>query len=495
MRFRGLLLAVALVGVAATEREHWTPSTTVLSSAGLASVHSTPSPPRDPQAVEAELALARPVRRLIQQGLAVGGFDSGTPDGVFGPHTRAAIKAWQAAREEAQTGYLDAAQAEVLTALARPVASQEVQSLHAAAERGDVDAQFNLGVMYANGDGVIKDMAEAVRWWRLAAEQGDVDAQYALGSVYAGASTGATEALWEAAEDPLPFLVGLFLGRGVRTDFVLAHMWLNIAAANGHEDAGLGRDGIELFMSHADISRATELARECMASDYRDCAHQASGAPATNAGWQSTGEALPSDAYRPERRHIPEMDGAHATAAAPEPQVSGSEFFTRGSHQDDVLRLQGTPDSIRAFSDSEIWWYGLSTVTISTQSREVTEWSDSDGNLRVRLVPGSPSSGPPRISEPTPGAGIVNPRLLREVKPQYTAEALRAKITGTVHIELVVLPDGAVGDVRITRSLDPVYGLDDEAVKAARQWLFEPGTRYGEPIAVLVNVALDFNLR
>ena len=93
------------------------------------------------------------------------------------------------------------------------------------------------------------------------------------------------------------------------------------------------------------------------------------------------------------------------------------------------------------------------------------------------------------------GAGIVNPRLLREVRPQYTAEALRAKITGTVHLEMVVLPDGTVGDVRITRSLDPVFGLDEEAIKAARQWLFEPGTRFGEPVAMLLNLALDFNLR
>ena len=93
-----------------------------------------------------------------------------------------------------------------------------------------------------------------------------------------------------------------------------------------------------------------------------------------------------------------------------------------------------------------------------------------------------------------PGAGIVNPRLLREVRPQYTAEALRAKISGTVYLEMVVLPDGTVGDVRITRSLDPVYGLDEEAIKAARQWLFEPGTRFGVPGSILVSLALDFNI-
>ena len=93
------------------------------------------------------------------------------------------------------------------------------------------------------------------------------------------------------------------------------------------------------------------------------------------------------------------------------------------------------------------------------------------------------------------GWGIVNPRLVREVKPQYTSEALDEKITGTVILELVVLSDGKVGDVRITRSLDPVFGLDEEAIKAARQWLFEPGTRFGEPVAILVSLALEFNLR
>ena len=93
------------------------------------------------------------------------------------------------------------------------------------------------------------------------------------------------------------------------------------------------------------------------------------------------------------------------------------------------------------------------------------------------------------------GAGIVNPRLLRDVRPQYTAAALRANIAGTVHLELVVLPDGRVGDVRVTQSLDPDFGLDEEAINAAKQWLFEPGTRFGEPVPVLLNLALDFNLR
>lgn len=94
-----------------------------------------------------------------------------------------------------------------------------------------------------------------------------------------------------------------------------------------------------------------------------------------------------------------------------------------------------------------------------------------------------------------PGNGVSPPRLLREVKPQYTAEAMRAKIQGTVWLEVVVQPDGTVGDIRITKSLDPVFGLDQQAMDAARQWRFSPGTRFGEPVPVLVGLELYFNLR
>lgn len=94
-----------------------------------------------------------------------------------------------------------------------------------------------------------------------------------------------------------------------------------------------------------------------------------------------------------------------------------------------------------------------------------------------------------------PGNGVQTPRLLREVTPRYTAEAMRAKVQGVVLVEAVVLPDGSVGDVKVIRSLDRNFGLDEEAMKAARQWRFRPGTRFGEPVAVLVTIELSFTLR
>ena len=91
--------------------------------------------------------------------------------------------------------------------------------------------------------------------------------------------------------------------------------------------------------------------------------------------------------------------------------------------------------------------------------------------------------------------GLQSPRLVSEVTPQYTREAMSELIEGEVWLEAVVLPDGTVGNIQVTRSLDMKFGLDVAAVMAAKQWRFEPGTRDGEPVAVKVPIALDFNLK
>ncbi len=93
-----------------------------------------------------------------------------------------------------------------------------------------------------------------------------------------------------------------------------------------------------------------------------------------------------------------------------------------------------------------------------------------------------------------PGNGISSPKPIRETKPNYTAEAMRAKIQGTVVVEWVVLPDGTVGDVHVVRTLDSSFGLDQEAIKAAKQWRFIPGTRNGQPVPVLISIELSFHL-
>jgi protein TonB len=92
-----------------------------------------------------------------------------------------------------------------------------------------------------------------------------------------------------------------------------------------------------------------------------------------------------------------------------------------------------------------------------------------------------------------PGSGITPPSLLREVKPEYTQDARRRGTEGDVVLEIVVRRDGSVGEVRILQSLGS--GLDQRAVDAVRQWRFSPARRYGTPVDVVVEVAVEFKLR
>ena len=94
-----------------------------------------------------------------------------------------------------------------------------------------------------------------------------------------------------------------------------------------------------------------------------------------------------------------------------------------------------------------------------------------------------------------PGGRITSPEIVKEVRPQYTSDAMRAKIQGVVAVEAVVKTDGTVGMVRVVRSLDKEFGLDEEAVKAVKQWKFRPGKKGDVAVPVLVSIELTFTMR
>jgi protein TonB len=93
------------------------------------------------------------------------------------------------------------------------------------------------------------------------------------------------------------------------------------------------------------------------------------------------------------------------------------------------------------------------------------------------------------------GDGVSAPAILYQTRPQYTAEAMRAKIQGVALLTAVVAPDGSLRDIRVARSLDGAFGLDGEAIACVRQWRFRPGMRLGKPVAVAVTIEVAFNLR
>jgi TonB family protein len=119
------------------------------------------------------------------------------------------------------------------------------------AEQGDARAENNLGVLFENGKGVPQDFAEAAKWYRLAAAQGYAGAQYNLGLIYA-------------------------IGRGgVMRDPLRAYMWFTLAAMSLSGDVGAlvtqSRDVFASALNPQQTATATEMARRCQESNYKDC--------------------------------------------------------------------------------------------------------------------------------------------------------------------------------------------------------------------------------
>ena len=88
----------------------------------------------------------------------------------------------------------------------------EFEATRKAADQGDADAQWRLGLRYYAGEGVPKDVVEAIKWFRKAAEQGHSKSQCSLGVMYQ-------------------------YGRGVPQSDIEAYAWFSVSTTNGYEDA------------------------------------------------------------------------------------------------------------------------------------------------------------------------------------------------------------------------------------------------------------------
>ena len=151
-----------------------------------------------------------------------------------------------------------------------------------AAEGGLVDAQVELGIMYQNGMGVVVDYDEALKWYHLAEKEGNIVALTNLGGMYhkgIGVLQNFEEALRYyrlAAEGGNAIAQGnlgsmYHNGEGVERNFQIAYMWQSLAAAQGNE---LARENCDLsaeYMTSEEIIEAEQMARRCLAYDYKDC--------------------------------------------------------------------------------------------------------------------------------------------------------------------------------------------------------------------------------
>lgn len=154
------------------------------------------------------------------------------------------------------------------------IALREFRTL---AGQGNAEAQFNVGIIYDYGHGVPPDYARAMEWYRKAAEQGFDAAQFNLGFMYdygqgIPAENYAAAAKWyrkaaeqgyAKAQNSLGFMH--YKGRGVPRNYEIAHMWYNLAAAQGDKNAAHNRDIVAKKMTPAQITEAQLLAREWIA--------------------------------------------------------------------------------------------------------------------------------------------------------------------------------------------------------------------------------------
>jgi len=109
---------------------------------------------------------------------------------------------------------------------------------------------------------------------------------------------------------------------------------------------------------------------------------------------------------------------------------------------------------------------------------------------RIRKVPDTPTSDPQHVFRV--GVGVTAPKAIIHPDPKYDKQAKKEKIQGICLLSLIVGPDGQPRDIKVARALG--HGMDVKAIEAVNQWKFEPATLGGKPVAVLINVEVNFRL-
>ena len=182
---------------------------------------------------------------------------------------------------------------------AQPPAQEPISLPHARAEHGDADAQLQLGMRYAEGDGVVQNDKEAARWFALAAQQGQTEAQYRYGLAllqgrgvvqdYKAAFSWIEKPAQRGYARAQYSLGDLYrYGTGTAVDKARAYLWYNLAAAQGVEAAAKARDSLVWQLKPEQITAMQEEARRM--------SPVSSPAPASTSPGQATSPTTPAPA-------------------------------------------------------------------------------------------------------------------------------------------------------------------------------------------------------
>ena len=223
---------------------------------------------------------------------------------------------------------------------------------HTAANAGDAESQYAVGVLYDEGYGVAADDAEAAHWYRLAAEQGQIDAQFVLGVFYdEGIGVSLDDALaarWYRRAGDQGHVIALYnlgimhgIGEGVPEDEVQAYRFLWLSAELGNADARMRLRDFEAWLTPEQVDKAKQLAaRSPAAALVVD-----SSGDALNEGYDAYERGDYSAAFRA-WRPLAEADSAEAKynlgymydygEGVPIDDIQAAYWYRRAAEQDHI---------------------------------------------------------------------------------------------------------------------------------------------------------------
>lgn len=120
---------------------------------------------------------------------------------------------------------------------------------------------------------------------------------------------------------------------------------------------------------------------------------------------------------------------------------------------------------------------GAARLSVSSSSAIEVLASSADSNFGADAA--IPCSG-----------NVTMPQVVKEQRPHYSSDAMRARVQGRVELQAIVDVDGSVSQARVVSPLHP--DLDEEALRAVKAWHFVPGTVNGKPAPVLVEIEMSF---
>jgi TonB family protein len=408
----------------------------------------------------------------------------------------------------------------VLTIMVSPVIADRDAALHAyqrrdfitafrewqvVAENGDPEAEFRLGVMYEHGEGMPAQAGEAAKWYRKAADQGYSQAQCALGKLYAD-------------------------GRGVLQDYIEAHKWLNLSSANGEAEAAKLRDKVADKMIPAQVADAQRLAREWRPTPAQKRFTPPVGAvknpnpklvmdptiiappdtPLPNVNLPNWGDPLAK--MRPPSNGAGSGGGVGSGkggrsgpggANSCEPYRAKYDQLNIGDHWTKISQFFGRPATMEDTAGGDtVYVYEFRVASTPQRLADCTlTFRAGSNNTLVAKEANPPISAAPERAAPVTAKdsalnvenGVSAPVVLYKIDPQYSEEARKAELEGTVLLTLVVDALGHARNIGVVRSLG--LGLDERAVEAVNAWKFRPGSKDGQVVAVIATIEVNFHLQ